>query len=175
MKIKVVMRRGRPPSTPLKGSTLGAGVNPAAAHFRQQEQKGILNYTFEAGMCMKTKDHKTQCPNRNRHLGLNLRHLRRIEHSFCRQMRISDAICQVHSVFREYPPLTTEGWLISAAKVRIVVSFGGATGVPPVNGHGQDGRATPNDTKAGCLLRRQASPCDNAAMAVTRQTFWRVC
>jgi len=27
-----------------------------------------------------------------------------------------------------------------------VVSFGSATGVPPVNGHGQDGRATPNDT-----------------------------
>ena len=28
----------------------------------------------------------------------------------------------------------------------VVVSFGSATGVPPVNGHGQDGRATPNDT-----------------------------
>ena len=27
-----------------------------------------------------------------------------------------------------------------------VVSFGSATGVPPVNGHGQDGRATANDT-----------------------------
>ena len=28
----------------------------------------------------------------------------------------------------------------------IVVPFGSATGVPPVNGHGQDGRATPDDT-----------------------------
>ncbi len=30
--------------------------------------------------------------------------------------------------------------------VRVVVSFGSGTGVPPVNGHGQDGRATANDT-----------------------------
>jgi hypothetical protein len=28
----------------------------------------------------------------------------------------------------------------------VVMSFGGATGVPPVDGHGQDGRATPNHT-----------------------------
>ena len=27
-----------------------------------------------------------------------------------------------------------------------VVSFGSGTGVPPVDGHGQDGRATANDT-----------------------------
>ena len=66
----------------LEGSTLGAGVNPAAAHFRQREQKGILNYTFEAGMSMKTKDHKTQCPNENRLLDLHFRHLRRIERYF---------------------------------------------------------------------------------------------
>ena len=30
----------------------------------------------------------------------------------------------------------------------VVVSFGSGTGVPPVNGHGQDGRATANDTTA---------------------------
>ena len=30
-----------------------------------------------------------------------------------------------------------------------MVSFGSATGVPPVNGHGQDGSATPNDTTTG--------------------------
>ena len=70
----------------LEGSTLGAGVNPAAAHFRQREQKRILNYTFEAGMCMKTKDRKTQCPNKNRLLVLHFRHLRRIERSFCRKL-----------------------------------------------------------------------------------------
>ena len=28
----------------------------------------------------------------------------------------------------------------------VVVSFGGGTGVPPVIRHGQDGRATANDT-----------------------------
>jgi hypothetical protein len=43
---------------------------------RRKHEKIILLITFEAGMCVKTKDHKTQCPNKNRHLGLNLRHLR---------------------------------------------------------------------------------------------------
>jgi hypothetical protein len=66
----------------LEGSTLGAGVNPAATRFRQREQKRIINYTFEAGMCMKTKDRKTQCPKRNRLFGLHFRHLRRIERHF---------------------------------------------------------------------------------------------
>ena len=32
---------------------------------------------------------------------------------------------------------------------RVVVSFGGGTGVPPVNGHGHEGRATANDTTTG--------------------------
>jgi hypothetical protein len=36
--------------------------------------KRILFYTFEAGMCMKTKDRKTQCPKKIRHLGPNFRH-----------------------------------------------------------------------------------------------------
>ena len=65
--------------TPLKGSTLGARVNPVAVHFRQREQKRIIKYTNEAGICMKTKDRKTQCPKRIRLLGLRFRHLRRIE------------------------------------------------------------------------------------------------
>ena len=34
----------------------------------------------------------------------------------------------------------------SKTETRVVKSFGSATGVPPGNGHGQDGRATPNDT-----------------------------
>jgi hypothetical protein len=33
-----------------------------------------------------------------------------------------------------------------AGKSSVVVSFRSATGVPPVNGHGQDGRGTANDT-----------------------------
>ena len=39
---------------------------------------------------------------------------------------------------------------------RVVVSFGSAPDVPPVNGHGQDGRATANDTTTG---RRQQAVC----------------
>ena len=66
----------------LEGSTLGAGVNPAAAHFPAEHEKKMLNNTFEAGMCMKTKDRKTQCPNRNRLIVPRFRHLRRIERYF---------------------------------------------------------------------------------------------
>ncbi len=64
------------------GSTPGAGVTAAVLQFRQREQKRILKYTFEAGISMKTKEHKTQCPTENRHLGLNFRHLRRTETHF---------------------------------------------------------------------------------------------
>ena len=38
-----------------------------------------------------------------------------------------------------------------------MVPFGSGTGVPPVNGHGQDGRATANDTtttRRGCLTNK---------------------
>ena len=45
-------------------------------------EKKMLNNTFEAGMCMKTKDRKTQCPNRNRLIVPRFRHLRRIERYF---------------------------------------------------------------------------------------------
>jgi hypothetical protein len=33
--------------------------------------------------------------------------------------------------------------------LKVVVSFGSGTGVPPVKGHGQDGRATAYDTTTG--------------------------
>jgi hypothetical protein len=82
----------------LEGSTQGAGVNPAAAHFRQREQKRTINYTFEAGMCMKTKDHKTQCPKRNRLFGLNFRHLRRIERYFAANCCFVTTNCQTHAI-----------------------------------------------------------------------------
>ncbi len=72
----------------LGGSTRGAGVNPAAAHLRQREQKRIINNTFEAGMSMKTKDHKTQCPKRIRLIVLNFRHLRRIDTHFAERCRL---------------------------------------------------------------------------------------
>ena len=45
-------------------------------------RKKMLNDTFEAGMCMKTKDRKTQCPNRNRLIVPRFRHLSRIERYF---------------------------------------------------------------------------------------------
>jgi hypothetical protein len=38
------------------------------------QQKRIIKYTFEAGICMKTKDRETKRPNKNRLLGLNFRH-----------------------------------------------------------------------------------------------------
>ncbi len=102
MKIKVVMRRGQPPLA-LEGAMLGAGVNLAAAHLRQREQKRILNYTFEAGMCMKTKDRKTQCPNRNRLIVPRFRHLRRIERYFAENCCFCTTACQVHADFRGFP------------------------------------------------------------------------
>ena len=68
--------------TPLKGSTLGAGVNPTAAHFPAEHEKKMLNDTFEAGMCMKTKDRKTQCPSKNRLIVPRFRHFGQIERYF---------------------------------------------------------------------------------------------
>ena len=49
---------------------------------RGHSRKKMLNNTFEAGMCMKTKDHETQCPNKNRLIVPRFRHLRRIERYF---------------------------------------------------------------------------------------------
>ena len=49
---------------------------------RGHSRKKMLNNTFEAGMCMKTKDRKTQCPNRNRLIVPRFRHLRRIYRYF---------------------------------------------------------------------------------------------
>ncbi len=62
------------------------------------EAERILNYTFEAGMSMKTKDHKTQCPNRNRLLGLNFRHLRQTDTHFAEKCCFATTICQTSSV-----------------------------------------------------------------------------
>ena len=50
-------------------------------------------------MCMKTKDHKTQCPKKIRLLGLNFRHLRRTECHFAENYGFATTICQIHSVF----------------------------------------------------------------------------
>ena len=46
----------------------------------------MLNNTFEAGMCMKTKDHKTQCPNTNRLIVLSFRDLCRTDTRSCRKL-----------------------------------------------------------------------------------------
>ena len=45
----------------------------------------------------------------------------------------------------------------SATNREVVVSFGSGTGVPPGNGHGQDGRATANDTTTH---REDAAPME---------------
>ena len=52
--------------------------------------KRIPFYTFEAGMCMKTKDRKTQCPKKIRLLGLNFRHFCNNRRPFCPKMQICD-------------------------------------------------------------------------------------
>lgn len=52
------------------------------AHFPEEHRKIILIYTFEAGISMKTRDHKRLCPNRNGHLGLSFRHFAQIEAYF---------------------------------------------------------------------------------------------
>jgi REP-associated tyrosine transposase len=55
-------------------------------------------------------------------------------------------------------PFPARSLLQSAAFVKrkncpVVVSWGSGTGVPPVNGHGQDGRATAKDTPTWCPCR----------------------
>jgi len=52
---------------------------------------------------MKTKDRKTQCPNKNRLLGLDFRHLRRTECHFAENCCFCTTVCQVHAVFRGFP------------------------------------------------------------------------
>ena len=64
------------------------------------QQKGIIKYTFEAGMCMKTKEHQTQCPNIIRLLSLNSRRLRRTECYFAENCCFATASCELNSVFR---------------------------------------------------------------------------
>ena len=57
----------------------------------------MLNNTFEAGMCMKTKDRKTQCPKENRLIVPRFRHLRRIERYFAGNCCFYTTNCQTHS------------------------------------------------------------------------------
>jgi len=47
---------------------------------------------------MKTKDNETQCPNKNRLLGLNFRHLRRIDTLFAEKRRFGTTVCQSNSI-----------------------------------------------------------------------------
>ena len=82
----------------LEGSTPGAEVNHVAANFPAEYEKKMLNNTFKAGMYMKTKDRKTECPNRNRLIVSRFRHFRRIECHFAENCCLSTTICRVHSV-----------------------------------------------------------------------------
>jgi hypothetical protein len=86
----------------LEGATRGAGVNLAAAHFRQREQKRIIKYTFEAGMSLKTKDHKTQCPKQNRLLGPNFRHFYVTDAHFAEKCYFATTSCQLNSFSRGF-------------------------------------------------------------------------
>jgi len=70
-------------------------------------EKRIPFYTFEAGMCMKTKDRSTQCPNKNRHLDLNFPTFSNKRRPFCTKMQFCDdkmTICWGNPVFCRFPP-----------------------------------------------------------------------
>ena len=86
----------------LEGSTPEAEVSPAIAHFRQREQKRIIKYTFEAGMSLKTKDHKTQCPKQNRLLGPNFRHFYVTDAHFAEKCYFATTSCQLNSFSRGF-------------------------------------------------------------------------
>ena len=102
MKIKVVMRRGRPPLRPLRARYWGRS-EPPRSPFPAEHEKKMLNNTFEAGMCMKTKERKTQCPNRNRLIVPRFRHLRRIWRLFAENCGFCTTVCRVHAVSRGLP------------------------------------------------------------------------
>ncbi len=61
--------------------------------------KRILFYTFEAGMCMKTNDRKTQCPKKIRLLGLDFRHFSITDTRFAQKCGFAMTICYVNPVF----------------------------------------------------------------------------
>ncbi len=55
---------------------------------RDEIEKKNSFYTFEAGMCMKTKEHKTQCPKQFGHLCLRLRQFCITDANFAEKCRI---------------------------------------------------------------------------------------
>jgi hypothetical protein len=87
------------PSAP-KGLTLKAEITSMLRISGGEEKKKMSKNTSEAGMSMKTKEHKTQCPNRNRLIVARFRHLRLTGAHFAEKCRFGTTVCQTHSVFR---------------------------------------------------------------------------
>ncbi len=54
----------------LRGIDAGGRSRPRRGQIRETLEKKMFKNTFEAGMCMKTNGHKTQCPKRKGHLYL---------------------------------------------------------------------------------------------------------
>ncbi len=79
--------------------------------------KRIPFYTFEAGMCMKTKDHMTKRPNRNRHFGLKFRLFSITEALFCTKMQICGDNLLRHSSFLQVST-GAEKWAAEVARGR---------------------------------------------------------
>ena len=132
------------------GSTPEAGVTAAVLQFRQREQKRNIKYTFEAGMCMKTKEHKTQCPNRNRHLGLNFRHLRRTEIHFAENWCFWTTTCQINSVFHG----SLHCGLRANPAVCARVTTPAPTAPPLLNQEGSSLKLRTSDGEGGAMIRR---------------------
>ena len=126
----------------LEGSTPGAEVNHVAANFPAEYEKKMLNNTFKAGMYMKTKDRKTECPNRNRLIVSRFRHFRRIECHFAENCCLSTTICRVHSVsYRFYrawnDPSAKDGRPHAHRHKRVLLWVAQAL-LPVLSGHSQE-------------------------------------
>jgi len=105
-----------------------------------RRRKIILNITFEAGMSMKTKDHKTQCPKRIRHLGLSFRHFTQMEAYFAGISRLFVAFGGEKNDFgfrRRVPPALCPSWGHRRARPR---TRGNVAKVAPVVGKSREER-----------------------------------
>ena len=82
------------------GISAGGGAIPAVAQLRQASKKRYI--TFEAGMCMKTKERLIQCPKKIGHLGLNFGHFCLTDGHFAENCHFATTDCQIDSVFLEF-------------------------------------------------------------------------
>jgi hypothetical protein len=86
----------------LEGSTLGPGVNQAAAHFPAKHEKKMLKKDVRSRNVYENKGLQDTMPEYNQTLGRNFRHLRRIERHFAENCPFETIICQINAVCRDF-------------------------------------------------------------------------